>query len=300
MVEETTAAGVRLRAGRRGAFTLIELLVVISIVAMLMALLVPALSRARKQARAVACQSNQKQWGLHFATFASENDGRLVQWRSRGSLTDPEYNVPEPGENGSWLWWGPGYMAVSLAHSTTVKMRLCPMARRPSSDAFGPEEYDALGIPSLIGGTFLAWGRFFQTTDLQANYGSYGLNAWHYYGGYDESSSLPEAWQTAYVRGADRVPVMLDSTQSLTEVRADLIPPANDSVPIASHTTSCINRHNGAVNGLFMDWSVREVGLKELWTLKWHREYDTAGPWTRAGGALPEDWPEWMRKFKDY
>jgi hypothetical protein len=51
---------------------------------------------------------------------------------------------------------------------------------------------------------------------------------------------------------------------------------------------------------LFMDWSVRKVGLKELWTLKWHRSYDTAGPWTKAGGVKPEDWPQWMRIFKDY
>jgi len=35
----------------------------------------------------------------------------------------------------------------------------------------------------------------------------------------------------------------------------------------------CINRHNGSTNFLFMDWSIRKVGLKELWTLKWHREY---------------------------
>ncbi|MHC4518891.1 MAG: hypothetical protein ACYTAS_09910 [Planctomycetota bacterium] len=62
----------------------------------------------------------------------------------------------------------------------------------------------------------------------------------------------------------------------------------------------CVHRHRGSINGVFMDWSVRKVGLKELWTLKWHREYDTAGPWTKAGGALPADWPEWMRGFRNY
>ena len=56
----------------------------------------------------------------------------------------------------------------------------------------------------------------------------------------------------------------------------------------------------GGVNGLFLDWSVRKVGLKEPWTLKWYPEYDTAGPWTKAGGVKREDWPEWLRKFKDY
>ena len=51
---------------------------------------------------------------------------------------------------------------------------------------------------------------------------------------------------------------------------------------------------------LVMDFSARKVGLKELWTLKWHRQYDTWGPWTRAGGVRPEHWPEWMRNFKEY
>jgi len=62
----------------------------------------------------------------------------------------------------------------------------------------------------------------------------------------------------------------------------------------------CIDRHNGSNNHLFMDWSVRKVALKELWTLKWHREFSTHGPWTRAGGVQPSDWPEWMRQFKEY
>ena len=44
----------------------------------------------------------------------------------------------------------------------------------------------------------------------------------------------------------------------------------------------------------------RKLGLKELWTLKWHRQFDVSGPWTRAGGVQLEDWPEWMGSFKDY
>jgi prepilin-type processing-associated H-X9-DG protein len=62
----------------------------------------------------------------------------------------------------------------------------------------------------------------------------------------------------------------------------------------------CIKRHSGGINMLFLDWSVRKVGLKELWTLAWDGEFDTAGPWTKRGGAQPEDWPPWMRGFKDY
>ena len=47
-----------------------------------------------------------------------------------------------------------------------------------------------------------------------------------------------------------------------------------------------------ATNGLFLDWSVPSIGLKELWTLKWYDEFDTAGRWTKAGGVKPENWPQ--------
>ncbi len=62
----------------------------------------------------------------------------------------------------------------------------------------------------------------------------------------------------------------------------------------------CIDRHGGAINIAFLDWSARKIGLKELWTLKWHRSFDTEGPWTKAGGVRPDNWPDWMRNFKDY
>jgi prepilin-type N-terminal cleavage/methylation domain-containing protein len=58
-------------------FTLIELLVVIAIIALLLAILVPTLQRVRKQAKAVVCQSNQKQWALIFSVYTSDNDGKI-------------------------------------------------------------------------------------------------------------------------------------------------------------------------------------------------------------------------------
>jgi len=65
--------GIRKKTG----FTLIELLVVIAIIALLMAILMPALNRVRKQARRVVCSSNMKQICTGVATFANEHDSKI-------------------------------------------------------------------------------------------------------------------------------------------------------------------------------------------------------------------------------
>jgi hypothetical protein len=62
-----------------------------------------------------------------------------------------------------------------------------------------------------------------------------------------------------------------------------------------------IDRHkNGRVNHMFLDWSAREVDLKELYKLKWHRTFNQVGGWTLAGGVQPSTWPEWMRNYKEF
>jgi len=103
------------------------------------------------------------------------------------------------------------------------------------------------------------------------------------------------------------LPAFFDSRDchaSLHNTNSSEPPPCEDAPIIASSyyysAQVVIDRHQGGINMLFVDGALRKVGVKELWTLAWDEEFDTAGPWTRAGGVLPEDWPAWMRKFKDY
>jgi prepilin-type N-terminal cleavage/methylation domain-containing protein/prepilin-type processing-associated H-X9-DG protein len=67
----------------RNAFTLIELLVVVAIIALLVALLLPALQKARDNARMVACLSNQRQLNVALRLWADDHDG----WAPGGNTT---------------------------------------------------------------------------------------------------------------------------------------------------------------------------------------------------------------------
>ncbi len=268
---------------RKHGFTLIELLVVISVIVLLMALLFPSLRRARHSALATVCRSRLHQWGLAFRMYTDGNDGK---WFTAAQEDDDRY--------GPQNWLG----LVAPFFSNTPDFAACPMATKAWDgrsecspfDAWWPRERGAIAYTPA--------GQMLYTTV------SYGFN-------YSvsvpkpkdpQSTSDPRSyyWGHCDVRGATNVPVLCDCTNERAQMDAFAAPPPRGVFPDNRKCTACIDRHHGAINMLFMDFSTRKVGLKELWTLQWHREFNTSGPWTKAGGVQPDDWPEWMRKFKDY
>jgi prepilin-type N-terminal cleavage/methylation domain-containing protein len=287
-------------------FTLIELLVVIAIIAMLMTVLLPSVHVARKRARAVVCRTHLRQWSTTLALYLEDHQGHFSRSADpipglsllRGVCIDPwtDPNASKP------------YHAVE-----TRGISCCPMATRttgiPSSAIGSPGQWL---FEISAGGTFLAWEI---TVPAPAFRGSYGANRNLFAPNTFSSVNTPGggSWSEVNVfslKQRDTIPALLDSASPNSwMLKADEPPPGREpSGPCHSSVSGiatydrdlCINRHDGVLNALFLDWSIRPIGLKELWTLKWHGKFDPAGPWTRAGGVRPEDWPAWMRKFKDY
>ena len=105
----------------RRAFTLIELLVVIAIIAILAALLLPALSAAKKKAQTITCLGNMKQWGLAFHMYSDENNDFVPE---EGYPPNPINNPGSTGvfDNKDYAW----YNAVPLSISQPSLMSLYP------------------------------------------------------------------------------------------------------------------------------------------------------------------------------
>jgi len=274
---------------KRRGFTLIELLVVIAIIALLLSILMPALRKVKEQASMVKCLANLKQWNLVFSMYLQENDGKFFSGF------------------GNDAWWWTSQLDDKVESYKQNKTWFCPKSTAPLQTETGAATQRFT--------IYSAWGIYNQANGAPSHVnpdgvsGSYGLNGWLLDTPAKPGTALAENrnssdfWRTPQVSDAAHIPVFIEA------LRFDLWPqPTNPAAAneLAAWTADnhmarcCINRHIGTENVSFADWSARKVGLKELWTLKWHKNFVTRGPWTQAGGVRVEDWPDWIRPFKDY
>jgi prepilin-type processing-associated H-X9-DG protein len=189
-------------------------------------------------------------------------------------------------------------------YSDVDDLKLCPEVKK-STIAQG------LDASSWWGSTFTPWEiPAYDAGGIReaGTYGSYGINGYCY----DTKVTLmgfatPEMhWKTPDVKEAACIPLFMDA-MFWTGWPKSTNPPHPLPIMVGTHIPDedgmqryCIDRHSGKINAVFFDFSVRPVGLKELWKLKWHRNFNTEGPWTKAGGVLQQDWPYWMRDFKEF
>ena len=272
----------------RKGFTLIELLVVIAIIAVLMGVLMPALRRVREEARIVGCAANHRQWALIMNTMASENDGVFL---------DPFHATG---------YWYPFELPLKVRNWKENKIWMCPTTKQ--------FKYDEYGNQNMTPGIYTSWGIYGQgntsfsveQTGINGINGSYGINGYvikiqgpTHEGGVRADDGW---WNFNQFKDAANIPLMSDA------LRFDLWPlethaPADNEEAAWSGNNmarTCINRHRGFIGVSFGDGSARKVGLKELWTLKWHQKFRTTNRWTLAGGVTDDDWPDWLRRFPSY
>jgi len=272
---------IALTSPKKNAFTLVELLVVIAIIALLISILIPALAAVRMQAKTVICQANLKQWGGIFAMYTADYDGYFQH--------GPEYPWNVQAKSAEWLdALQPYYLDMDIA--------VCPMAKKCWSAAAWPPN---VGWCHLEGAN-----EWFQVAEGQ--YGSFGINYWVTNPQEQKQWYDPEKYfRRADVKGTANIPLFLDSLWIGRWANHTDPPPENiydyGGPPMPGIKDFCIDRHGqGTANALFLDFSTTRVGLKQLWTFKWHRTCLLDGPWTTAGGVIPDDWPPWMKNFKNY
>jgi len=256
------------------------------------AFLIPAIGAVHLQgsirAKAVLCRSNLQKWYVAASMFTGDNDDSF--WPGwMGTAADS-------------VWW---LEAMQPYYEDFGKICCCPTATQPEW-----LENSSLHGPGWDKQPFMAWGHdpWLDPHGVfdREPWGSYAANGWLE----DKPISSmfnPPYWRSmAAVKTPGNVPYMTDAQWLDAWPEPSDRPPPEETTywqdnPGGHFVRIVQNRHgDGWQNCAFLDGSARKVGLKELWTFKWHKDYDTAGRWTLAGGVTSSDWPEWMRGFQDY
>jgi len=249
---------------RLRGFTLIELLVVIAIIALLMAILTPVLSIARKQAKATICMSALKQWGLCYQLYASDYTSKLPIYIG-GTHSDTYMESLRP------------------YYSDINKMRTCPAAIKVATG-----NPTGLQPNSYFGYTDNAWqvdvAQAAWMADSDWGIGSFGENSWIRdvlnSDGSRVASRVGKTWVTIDAKGIKDTPFIGDARwNNAWPTTEDPVPsavPAEEQMFNISNWSQILNhvmrRHKDGLNMCFGDGTVRPVRAEDLWTFRWNRQ----------------------------